>query len=161
MCCNFSLSHRKENINQYYWGGPYFFMVQPHPSSFPSSCFHSQSENVTKSSCMETHLTEGHRTGRVKWVTFSLLIHLMSNSDELCSSLRLTSKQQKMFSSRQDLGTQTVKKKTTHVFKYFPKHRYFVAFTHGWQISIRAGLHLLFGWSVASILIQLETARVS
>lgn len=70
-------------------------MVQPHPSLFPSSCFHSQSENVTESSRAETHMAEGHGTARVKWVTFSLLIHLMSNSDELRSSRRLTSKQQK------------------------------------------------------------------
>lgn len=101
------MSHRKENIN-HTGGGPHFFMVQPHPSLFPSSCFHSQSENVTESSRVETHMAEGHGTARVKWVTFSLLIHLMSNSDELCSSLRLTT-EKKMFSCWIDLGTQKIK----------------------------------------------------
>lgn len=88
------MSHRKENIN-HTGEGLAFLWFSPTQSLFPSGCFHSQGENVTESSCVETHMSEGHRNGRVERVTFSLLIHLMSNSDELCSSLRLTSKQQK------------------------------------------------------------------
>lgn len=53
----------------------------------------------------------------MKWVTFHLLVHLMSNSDDLCSTPVTDKPAAETFPSKQDLGTQTVKKQHSNTFQ--------------------------------------------
>lgn len=105
--------------------------------------------------------TGGYKSWTGKRVTFSMLVHLMSNSD-VCSVLHALQGQanSRNVFLQAPLGYLLIEKQR-NVHGYLLKLHYLGAFTRGWQISIRAGLHLLFWWSIMLLLIQQEKVQVS
>lgn len=119
-------------------------LFRPDPASSTSflsttSLTYSLSPSLYGRGSSESEGTEGHRSGTVKWVTFSTLVHLMSNSDKLCSALPIDKQTDDMFSSKQVLDTKTQKNMYSNTAAFQRQKHSVCPITRGWQISIQAG----------------------